>query len=151
MDVDKINKWLTLIANLGVLLGVFLVAYELQQNRIAIQAQTRSDISAQTVESLVQTMANMPLLEAQQKVLKGQDLTPVEARLLTLWEIARFRRWENAYYQYRQGLYSELAFEGQLVAWARLVDNPKSREWWHGNSNTFSPEFADLINDLLDN
>ena len=32
MSIDKLNSWLTLAANVGVLVGIFFLAYELQQN-----------------------------------------------------------------------------------------------------------------------
>ncbi len=33
MNLDKINDWLTLAANIGVLAGILLVAYEIRQNQ----------------------------------------------------------------------------------------------------------------------
>ena len=37
-NTKKANRWLTLGANIGVLIGIFLLAYELAQNREAVQA-----------------------------------------------------------------------------------------------------------------
>ena len=37
MDTDRLNRWLTLIANIGVIIGIVFLALEIQQaNRIAI-------------------------------------------------------------------------------------------------------------------
>lgn len=36
MDANSINKWLTLLANVGVLVGLFLVAYEVRQTNVAL-------------------------------------------------------------------------------------------------------------------
>ena len=33
MNLDKLNNWLTLAANIGVLAGILLVAYEVRQNQ----------------------------------------------------------------------------------------------------------------------
>jgi len=150
MNLDKFNKLLSLIANLGVLVGVFLVAYELQQNRIAIQAQTRSDISSQAVDSALRTTENLPLIEAQLKAQAGDELTPVEERIVAMRNVALFRRWENTHYQIRQGLYSPEEAEGQLEAWDRLVDSPHTAQWWKQNRSDFSRNFAELIDSLID-
>jgi hypothetical protein len=44
MHLDRFNRLLTPVANIGVLIGIFLVALELNLSRDAIRAQTRNDI-----------------------------------------------------------------------------------------------------------
>ena len=38
MDLDKVNKWLTLVANFAILAGLVFVALEIQQNTNAIRS-----------------------------------------------------------------------------------------------------------------
>lgn len=40
MNLDKINHWLVLVANVGVVAGIVFLAIEIQQNTNAIQTQT---------------------------------------------------------------------------------------------------------------
>jgi len=42
--VDRINQWLALCANVGVLIGIGVLAYEIRQNTDATHAQTREAI-----------------------------------------------------------------------------------------------------------
>ena len=35
IDFDRINKWLALVANLGILVGLIFIGLEIQQNTIA--------------------------------------------------------------------------------------------------------------------
>ena len=37
MDLDKLNKWLVLFANLGVMVGVVFLAIEISQNQISLE------------------------------------------------------------------------------------------------------------------
>ncbi len=150
MNIKSINEYLSLAANLGVLLGIFFVGFELQQNRVAIEAQTRSDIASQAVDTALRLSENLPLLEAQNKEREGVELTAIEERLLAMSNVARFRRWENTHYQIRQGLYSAIEAEGQLEAWDRIVDRPNITKWWNENRGDFSREFAALIDNLID-
>jgi len=53
MKPDKVNRWLTLGANIGVLIGIILLVVELDQNREMIRAQTRNDISQQLANRLL--------------------------------------------------------------------------------------------------
>ena len=43
MKADAINRWLTLGANLGVLIGIFLLIAELNQNSTLMRAQIFND------------------------------------------------------------------------------------------------------------
>ena len=44
MDENKVNKWLTLGANFGVLIGIFFLAVELRQNNDIARAQARHSL-----------------------------------------------------------------------------------------------------------
>jgi len=48
--IDSINKWLTLIGNLGVLLGIFVLILEINQNTQAIEADVTWSHAAITTE-----------------------------------------------------------------------------------------------------
>ncbi len=150
MILDNLNRWLTLIANLGVLIGVFLVAYELQQNREAIEAQTRTAISNQAADGLSSFAENLPLLEALIKDDQGQELTPIEERLIFYNLAAGFRRWENIHFQYRQGLYSEEEFSGQRQAWDRSMQIERRKEFWTRYKNDYSSQFVEMIDSFLE-
>lgn len=56
MSLDKLNSWLTLLANVGVLLGIIFLAYEIRQNTVSIQSQTRATLYAGAQEELWKNM-----------------------------------------------------------------------------------------------
>ncbi len=43
MDSDRLNRWMTLGANIGVLAGIIFLAFELQQNTVATQLEAASN------------------------------------------------------------------------------------------------------------
>ena len=52
MDLDRLNKWLTLVANFGVLVGIIFLILELSQNTQALRAnaiQNSTDLARQQV------------------------------------------------------------------------------------------------------
>ncbi len=61
MDKDQLNRWLSLAANLGVLAGIILLVFELEQNREIMRAQTRNEVSAQVVGLLSQVATDSEL------------------------------------------------------------------------------------------
>ena len=150
MNSKSLNKWLSLVTNLGVLIGVFLVAYELRQNSVTMQAQTRSEITAQNLDSVAMSLDNPHVLEALEKESRNEQLTPIEERILNTITRSRFRRWENIHYQYRRGLYSNEEFAGQLNVWERSVAANRNQEFWIRNREDFSVDFAELIDRFIE-
>ena len=95
MNLDRLNQWLILAANLGVLTGIIFLSIEIRQNTLAIRGtaiQTAAALSreqmfviAQNTElSRIAVMANDP----------AYDLTPVEAfrfsyLVRTFWSVCK--------------------------------------------------------------
>jgi len=50
MNMDKLNRWMTLGANIGVLAGILLLAFELNQNSELMRAQISNERSGQAIE-----------------------------------------------------------------------------------------------------
>jgi hypothetical protein len=46
MNLDRVNKWLSLVANAGVVVSIGLVAFQLKQNTDAIRVQSAYDLYA---------------------------------------------------------------------------------------------------------
>ena len=63
MDSDKINKWLTLGANLGVLVGIFLLVLEINQNTLLMRAQNFNDRTSQGIDLFVSVGESTELSE----------------------------------------------------------------------------------------
>ena len=116
MNLDNLNKWLTLVSNVAVLGGIVFLGIELQQNNLIAKAQTRSEISRISVENT--RMFQVPIsLEITAKRRAGEELSVQERT----WEAQAFRSefksWENVFYQYRVGLYDEPELEAYRSTW----------------------------------
>ena len=148
MDSNKINRWLTLGANLGVLVGIILILIELNQNATMMRGQTRNDVSVELIDLMSQVVTNPQLASLIHKVESGEVLNPEESIQFLHREIAMFRYFENVHYQYRQGLYDEAEFSTQREAW-RAYKTPARVEFWCGYRLTVSPDFRAEMDDLL--
>ena len=98
MDSDRINRWLTLGANLGVLVGIILLVIELNQNRDLMRAQTRSDLSVEIISLLAQTANNSTLSDIMNRGDAGEELTATEYRQYLFNNLAFYRYYENVHY-----------------------------------------------------
>ena len=48
--MDRLNQWLTLLANIGVIVGIVFLAFEIQQNTEMMKAQTRDSMAAKQMQ-----------------------------------------------------------------------------------------------------
>lgn len=113
MNTDSVNRWLTLGANLGVLIGIFLLLAELNQNSRLMQAQIFNDRANQGI-ALFMSVAGSEELSNIHLALEDSDFprdrsvlnefTPEEKnRYLWFMRANRFRI-ENLLYQQTLGM-----------------------------------------------
>ena len=63
LNSDKLNRWLTLTANVGVLVGLVVLIFEVQQNRHLVRAELGSGATT-IMRELQQELANNPEISA---------------------------------------------------------------------------------------
>ena len=151
MEPDKVNRWLTLGANIGVLIGIILLVIELDQNREMVRAQTRNDISQQIESRLLTLASNSQLTNVTRRAAAGEELSADEERQAYLYTSANLRGWENMHYQYRHGMFDEVEFKAEKTAWRFLINSNKlfPRVWCPTRQN-YSPDFVAEIESIFD-
>ena len=107
MESERLNRWLTLGANLGVLIGILLLVFELNQNRDLVRAQIRNELSQGVIDILRLRTDNEQLADILFRAENGEELSPLESSRYMHFYRAFFRYVANVHYQYRQGLYDD--------------------------------------------
>jgi len=110
MESDRLNRWLTLFANLGVLIGIVLLLIELNQTQEIARAEIRNEIY-QGLSPL--TMMEPYRIGAIIKANAGEPLDSTETFLVSGFGEQMHRYWENSTYQYSMGMYDESEFSAQ--------------------------------------
>ena len=148
-----LGQTLTLIANVGVIAGILLLVYELNQNRAMMEAQVRQQVSQGVVDLYFGVAANPDLSEIvvdfAGRCTTMDECQSAEEFRFNQWSAATFRTWENAHYQYRLGLYDETEFSAQKESWRSILTRPGLANRWRSVRMTYSPEFAAEIDALL--
>ena len=147
-----LGQTLQLLGNVGVIIGILLLVYELNQNREMTQAQTRNSISETTVTLQLAVATNTDLQEMGVKVFSGEPLSVIETqRFESMWT-AFFRFWENVHYQHRQGLFDDSEYFAIRNVWQGILDgNTLIRESFCGRQSNMSPAFFSELSGLLEN
>lgn len=150
MSADRMSRWIGTGANLGVLLGLFILIFEVHQNREMMRAQIRHDLSDGIVQLLMAPANNRQLADILFRAEAGQELNPKELFQYRLRTNALFRYWEDVHYQYRVGLYDRVEFEMQRGAWqAFFTASAPGREYWCEVRTLYSPKFRAEMDGLL--
>lgn len=150
MESDRLNRWLTLGANFGVLVGIILLIAELNQNREIMRSQTRHQLTMGLIELQISLRDDKELLEIAVRDAKGDELSDSEIELVNLHHASWIRYWEDVHYQYRHGLYDDIEFMGQKRSWKDQLQTNKGRtRFWCMYRERFSREFAEEMNELI--
>ncbi len=115
MNNDRLNRWLSLGANIGVLIGLILLVYEVRQNSELMRAQ----ISMERTNTNMQILADfanggdlIPIDVKLQEQIEGfpgalgwsEILTPEEKRRYEFWMYVRLTELNNDWFQCAEGL-----------------------------------------------
>ena len=139
------------LANIGVIVGILLLVYELSQNQDMMRAQTRNEISRGVVEVLGSVSTSVELAEAWAMARQGETLSPAQSVMLETLMESIFRYWENSHYQFRQGLYDDEEFSKHLGTIVRLVTSDTAMiSWWCARRDDYSVAFAADLNGRLE-
>ena len=134
MDSNRLNRWLTLIANVGVVIGLVLLLIELDQNSDLMQAQIHQARSDGHVANRMAVADSEFLLLARLKVEEAggfanpnamDSLTPEESFRIKDFLTARHQDYDNLFYQYQQGYLDEEFYEFRVAGAIRVF-----APWW---------------------
>lgn len=140
MKEIKAEQIMNLIANLGVIIGIFFLAYELRQNNELMEAEARLNRTILAINSWRSTAENPALTELREKEKRGETLTSAETRQVDAAVMAIFVTIDWAF--------GELPLDSAEVRQIREVqrynfsNSPEYRRVWQERKNSFNPDFV---------
>ena len=132
MNLDNLNRWLTVGANLGVLIGIIFLIVEVQQNNLIARSQIRMDIAGAMREN-IDMFRSPEAISITAKMIRGDQLNLEDRIFLTTTYRSEIRAWENAAYQYSIGFLDEEEIEIYRSTWkarAASCKEPIGREFY---------------------
>jgi hypothetical protein len=148
-SIDRVSQGVQIAANLGVVLSIAFLAYQIGEQRELMKAQTRTAISSEVIGLLVSQATDEGLASAVRRDYAGEELSLDDRFRMDRLSRAYFRYWENVYYQYRNGLYDEEEFQGSRVALKDRLSRPGVMATWCETEKLYSPEFITEVKRLL--
>jgi hypothetical protein len=149
MKKIDLGQTVNTIANVGVIIGILLLVFELTQNREMMRAQIRNEI-ATSLSGALPAVMDSELADALFRADNGGEVTGAENYRISLANEILFRYWENAYYQYEQGLYDEIEFSGHRGAIAASINGrPRLAQYWCIDRANYAAPFVEFVDSVL--
>ena len=147
--MDQLNKWLMLLANVGVVVGIGVLVYEIRQNTEAMYSQTRGTIYAGAQEEL---WKNIEYPDVTLNFRRTEHvMTPEEKVRLDAWLAASMRAREYAWMEYDSGNIDHEYWQAEQQVIQIVLGTDRTRTWWKDIARpAFYPEFANEVDKLID-
>jgi len=150
LSTFKLNDWLSLAANLGVLVGLIVLIVELDQStRVA---------ESTAYQELVNRIAELNQLEATDSefaeilhkgINDASSLTPVETGRMISYSRAIYRHGDLAYYQFETGLMDEIRLVSALGPVKAWLSSDIGKVGWESMRPNFTIEYVDYLEGLM--
>jgi hypothetical protein len=146
MTLDDANKWLVAVANVGVLVGFLLVAYQLSLNTKAIRLQATVGADQQTIAGELAFMGETTHEAFALAVLDPGALTDAQVGQMWAYLNVGFNASLNLWRAYEAGFVSAEELESSMeFSIPNYVGYAFGRIYWDAVKQGFPPEFADRV------
>lgn len=135
----------TLIANIGVIGGILLLAYELRQNNALMEAEARLNRTNMTIESWRFTAENGDLTELRELEKRGEVLSSADTRRVDAAVMAIFVVIEWTFKELPRGS-SELNQVREVQRY-NFANSPEYGRVWEARKKSFDPAFVRWMED----
>jgi len=147
--VEKLNQWLALLTNVGVLAGLILLIIEVEQNTTAIENQIDTALLESPMNFLIED-PGLAALHVRTESEPWDSFTPVEReRLTALWALSL----DSAELQFRMRQRGSEPLTADNIAFPqRLLSRDAFASFWRESADTgvLQPEFVAFFNSYLE-
>jgi hypothetical protein len=144
--LETIQITSNLVGTIAVALTVFYLA-------VQVRASTRATYS-QTYQTAVAALGDMAAIVGETKeksrlyadgMANPDKLDPDEYLQFAYLGISLFRKYENAYFQYRSGMIDDEFWDGHRDNLLWFFHRPGTQRWWHERRLGFSKSFREYL------
>jgi len=149
VNLDSVNRWLALFANIGVMAGIIFLAVETQQNTLATQQSAATSFQNGFSEVELFMAGNEEFSDILIKGRKGEDVTEAEELRLMVFYGTVLRSWQLNHLHYLSDTLDEEVWLGSRSYMAQILaeDIGLYNRWRHGKIH-FSPRFNEMIESI---
>lgn len=140
------SEWASVGANLGVLVGLILVAVQINQHTRSVRSAAYQQWVAANMELNASTAEPQLSAAIAHGTLSSADLSPESVIAFAMWHQSFYQMAQATDYLYGQGDIDRQLWEVEMDRAAVHLELPGVREWWDAGARTqLSPNFVELL------
>ena len=151
MEFDRLNRWLALAANLGLLAGLILVALQLNQTSELARAQLINEGNLTASEVWAGLMGEDPAEAIAKSIENPSEMTFADFMVVDAYLWIAVNIFHRNYELAREGMFETTDWQERidsLGTW--YLGNAFARAWWEEEArHFFEPEFVAYIDQHL--
>lgn len=140
MNVSKFGDITSLIANLGILLGLIFVGFEIRQNNEFLDAESRFNHAQVRADAARLQATNEDMAELRMKYVNGTELSDTESFRIMQYYRSTFVLWQ---WEYQEGIRGRI--DMPVNAWRVSANFGNVRELWDQMKVSFTDEFVTFM------
>jgi len=146
MNVDKLNSWLSVMANIGVLIGIVFLALEVRHASNATQAQVFDSV-ADGSNALNMVIMSDPQVARVFVVghYEPDELSDAEAVQFAMYLTSELNQFGRMMRLNELGLLSDSGVDGAIVQTAGMLSTPGGRLFLESNKSEFPEGMLDKL------
>jgi len=148
MDLGQLNSWLGIVANLGVVAGLVLVALQIRQNTQTTKAQVANDWFLADMQLELAMMGENPAATWAKAIFTPDDLDDHEAAILDRYFNFGLVQIQRLQKMHELGVAdAEWMERASYLSWH--LGNEVGRRWWGHFRKGFPDDFARMVDQIL--
>ena len=150
MKKFDLGQTVSLLANAGILVGLVLVAIELNQNTKQLALELKWQVNERMIQNNRDLLGENPTPIFVKSVLNPEEITYEEFQVASALLFNFLGVWEDRYFLYKAGLVTG-------DEWKKFIDDDISftlgyrfaQEWWQETKHVFEPELVQYVDEKL--
>lgn len=150
MKKIDLGQTIAILANMGMIVGIVFLAFELRQNTQAVELASAQTYLTGGSELDLRIATDKDLASLLLRSNNPEPLDAVEELQLERWNYAVLRQWETAHYLHSIGALDERLWLSYRQEIGKIfLRGGQMREYWSSNSESFTLAFRNEIAKLI--
>ena len=153
MDSDRLDRWLSLAANLGLLAGLILVAVEINQSSDLARMQLINEGNVALNQVWATFMGENPSESVARSIESPDEMTFAEFLVVDTYLFTSMNLFYRNYELAREGIFDDHDWQKPIDTYAAwFLGSRFGRAWWSEEArHFFAPEFVAYVDQTLEN
>ena len=151
MNNDRLNRWLTLAANVGVLIGIVFLALEIRQNSDHLALQLEFAVPTHKIFEINRDLMDPSVATILGKAIESpEELTFEQGLVASSFVLNALNEWEDRYLLHKAGLASVIDWKRHIrenINWT--LGSRFALAVYSSNRDAFEIEFVEYVDELL--